>query len=172
MSRPTDPAVTDEPAVAGFVHRIRVGWADCDPAAMAYTGRIPCWALDAIDAWWQEVAQLSWFELNLDRNVGTPFVHMTLDFRAPITPRHRLDCEVTLRKLGRSSIRHRVRGLQNGRLCFEGEFVSVCVVSDQLQPRALPSDLRALLEPTVADHDRHFRGEQLSAFIQDRSDSE
>jgi hypothetical protein len=32
-----------------FTHAIRVGWADCDPARIAYTGRIPYFALEAID---------------------------------------------------------------------------------------------------------------------------
>ncbi len=144
MLKHTDTSGPDD---GKFIHPIRVGWADCDPADMAYTGRIPCWALEAIDAWWEHTTKLNWFELNIDRNVGTPFVHMTLDFRSPITPRHKLDCEVTLLKLGHSSIRHRVRGFQNGTLCFEGEFVSVAVIADQLKPRRLPDDILELAHP-------------------------
>ena len=129
-----------------FTHTIRVGWADCDPADIAYTGRIPCWALEAIDGWWETTTHHDWYQLNLDRNVGTPFVHMTIDFRAPITPRHRLDCKVTLMKLGQTSIRHGVCGFQNGALCFEAQFVSVCVVADELKPRSLPADILELLD--------------------------
>jgi len=36
--------------VPAFVHPITVRWADCDVAAIAYTGRIPTFALEAIDA--------------------------------------------------------------------------------------------------------------------------
>ena len=132
-----------------FVHEIRVGWADCDPADMAYTGRIPNWALEAIDAWWEATTHFDWYRLNLDRNVGTPFVHMTLDFRSPITPRHRLACEVSLLRIGGSSVRHRVRGFQDGTLCFEGEFVAVFVVADQLKPRKPPEDILALITPEL-----------------------
>ena len=42
-----------QPDDAAFTHEIRVGWGDCDPARIAYTGHIPGWALQAIDAWWE-----------------------------------------------------------------------------------------------------------------------
>ena len=71
---------------------------------------------------------------------------MTLDFRAPVTPRHRLVCEVVLLALGNTSLRHRVTGWQDGTLCFQGEFVSVFVDSASLTPRTPPPDLRARLQ--------------------------
>ena len=48
---------------SGFVHAIRVGWADCDPARIAFTGRIPYFALEAIDAWWEHTVGLDWYRL-------------------------------------------------------------------------------------------------------------
>ncbi len=92
MSKPTEGA--------DFCHRIRVGWADCDPARIAFTGRIPYWALAAIDAWWGHHTGDDWYRLNVDKGFGTPFVHMDLDFRAPVTPRHPLECKVRLLRLG------------------------------------------------------------------------
>jgi len=130
-----------KPIEGGFRHEIRVGWADCDPARIAFTGRIPYWALEAIDAWWGEVTGVDWYALNVDRGFGTPFVHMDLDFRAPVTPRHALICAVRLEALGNSSIRHRVEGRQDGVLCFEGAFVSVFVESSTLSSRRPPQDL-------------------------------
>ena len=135
MSRPIEP----------FIHSIRVAWADCDPASIAYTGRIPYWALESMDAWFERYTGIDWYALNVDRNIGTPFVHMMLDFSSPVTPRHRLECEVELLKLGNSSIRHRVIGRQNGEECFRGEFVSVFVDSKTLTSREPPEDLKNLL---------------------------
>ena len=34
---------------AAFVHPVNVTWADCDPAKIAYTARLPYFALDAIN---------------------------------------------------------------------------------------------------------------------------
>jgi 4-hydroxybenzoyl-CoA thioesterase len=144
MSKPIEP----------FVHTIRVGWADCDPALIAFTGRIPYFALESLDAWWENCVGIDWFELNLDHNIGTPFVHMSIDFRSPITPRHRLKCLVKLLKVGNSSLRFSVKGSQNGILCFEGEFVTVTIVSQTMQTQSSPPDIRKLLEPHIADDDK------------------
>ncbi|MFQ5437800.1 MAG: acyl-CoA thioesterase [Paracoccaceae bacterium] len=134
-----------------FTYRVRVKWGDCDPARIAYTGRIPIWALEAIEAWWEHNAALDWYALNVDRGIGTPFVHMTLDFRAPITPRHSLVCTVRLVRLGTKSIRHRVEGFQDGGLCFEGEFVSAFVDTNSFVARELPGELRRVFEKLSQD---------------------
>jgi acyl-CoA thioesterase FadM len=135
--------------VAPFTHTIRVSWSDCDPARIAYTGRIPYFALEAIDAWWEKHNGIDWYEMNVDRDIGTPFVHLSLDFRSPVTPRHPLVCAVRLLRIGNSSIRHSVRGTQSGILCFEGEFVSSFVVATTMKTRRPPADLLALIQPQV-----------------------
>ena len=71
-----------------FVHEINVTWGDCDPAQIAYTARLPYFALDAINAWWEaHFDGDGWFQLQIDRNIGTPFVNLSMDFRSPVTPR-------------------------------------------------------------------------------------
>ena len=132
-----------------YLHEIRVTWGDCDPAKIVYTGRIPWFALDAINAWWEHHLGDGWFQMELDRNVGTPFVHMSLDFRAPITPRHRLICAVAPVRLGDSSITFRVAGRQDGVLCFEGRFVCVFIVASDFVKRSAPPEIRALIEPLL-----------------------
>lgn len=136
-----------------FVHQIRVGWGDCDPAQIAYTGRLPAFALEAIDAWWEEHIAADWFCLNIDQNVGTPFVHLDLDFVSPVTPRHPLMCEVRLRKLGQTSITFQVIGRQNDIDCFNGHFTSVFVISDKFEKQAVPAQIRSVIEPLVINED-------------------
>ena len=133
-----------------FIHEIRVTWGDCDPAKIAYTGRLPAMALDAINAWWEEhLGGDGWFQMELDRNVGTPFVHLSLDFRSPVTPRHRLRCEVWPQALGDKSITFRVDACQDGVLCFEGTFVCVFIIADQFKSQVVPADIRAFVEPLI-----------------------
>ena len=132
-----------------FLHRIRVRWADCDPARIAFTGRIPLFALEAIEAWWEAKIGMDWYRMNVDRDMGAPFVHLTMDFRRPVTPRHPLICEVRLIRLGRSSVRFAVRGQQDGKTCFEGEFVEAFVEAGAHRKQAVPSDIRSILEPLV-----------------------
>lgn len=135
-----------------YEHEIRVSWGDCDPARIAYTARLPAFCLDAINAWWEEhLDGHGWYQLELDRGVGTPFVHLSMDFRAPVTPRHRLICKVAPTKLGSASIGFRVEGYQGGVLCFEGSFVCVFTDAraDKLTTRNAPDDIRAVVEPLI-----------------------
>ena len=134
-----------------FTHEIRVGWGDCDPARIAYTANIPAWALKAIEAWWEHLlGGPGWYHMEFDLGWGTPFVHMDLDFRAPITPRHRLLCTVTPTRLGSSSIGFRVAGSQNGTLCFEGAFVCVFIRAGSLEKRDVPVEVRTAVTPLLA----------------------
>ncbi|MGX1307535.1 4-hydroxybenzoyl-CoA thioesterase [Amorphus suaedae] len=145
MLRPTDPQVASD-AASGFVHPITVRWADCDPAFIAYTGRIPNFALEAIDAWWAAVVGYDWFRLNADRGYSTPFVHMSMDFLAPVTPRHVLECAVRPLRLGDTSIRFEVVGFQDGTRCFAGEFVCVFVTTASFSRTPPIAEIRAVIE--------------------------
>lgn len=60
-----------------------------NPTDGALPARLPWFALDAINAWWEHHFDGDgWFQMELDHNVGTPFVDMSLDFCSPVTPRH------------------------------------------------------------------------------------
>ncbi len=136
---------------AAYEHEIRVNWGDCDPAKIAYTARIPEWALESIDSWWEKhLGDAGWFHLNVDRNLGTPFVHMSIDFSAPITPRHRLICKVRPVRLGDTSIEFCIEGYQDGILCFTGRFINVFVVADKFKKLRVPEDIRGFIEPLLA----------------------
>lgn len=129
-----------------FYHEVNVSWGDCDPAKIVHTARIPWFALDAINAFWEHVlGGDGWFQLELDRNVGTPFVHMSIDFRSPVTPRHRLICKTRPMRLGTSSIEFEVIGKQDDKTCFEGRFVCVFTVADEFKKRSVPQEFRSVL---------------------------
>jgi acyl-CoA thioesterase FadM len=137
-----------------FVHEIRVTWGDCDPAQIAYTGRLPWFALDAINAWWEaHLGGDGWFQMELDRNMGTPFVHMSLDFKSPVTPRHRLMCQVDPVRLGESSIRFRVIARQGGVECFVGNFVCVFTIASEFRKRKPPQDIIDIVTPLLLAED-------------------
>lgn len=139
MSKPTEMSPRPETA---HIHEIRVTWGDCDPAKIVYTGRLPWFALDAINGWWETYLGDGWFQLELDRNVGTPFVRLEMDFLHPVTPRHRLMCHVWPTRLGETSIEFRVDGLQDDKLCFSSRSVSVFIVADAFRKTQPPDDIR------------------------------
>lgn len=135
-----------------FCHRINVTWGDCDPAKIAYTGRLPCFALDAINSWWEaHLGGDGWFQMELDRNVGTPFVRLELDFFHPVTPRHDLICHVWPEKLGNTSITFRVDAEQDGIICFSTRAVSVFTAADKFSKRMPPEEIRRIVEFNLPD---------------------
>ncbi|MBL4646782.1 MAG: acyl-CoA thioesterase [Rhizobiales bacterium] len=130
-----------------YVHEIRVTWGDCDPARIAYTGRLPWFALDAINAWWEEHnGGDGWFQLEVDHNIGTPFVRLEMDFKHPVTPRHRLQCHVWPTRLGETSIEFRVDGVQDGKTCFSTRTISVFITAKEFQKSPPPQNIRDILQ--------------------------
>lgn len=127
-------------------HIIGIGWGDCDPANIVYTGRLPWLALDAINSWWEsKLNGDGWFQMELDRNVGTPFVRLEMDFSHPVTPRHKLICHVWPVQLGKTSVAFRVDGEQDGKVCFSLRSVSVFTIADKFEKRSPPEELREVL---------------------------
>jgi len=107
---------------------------------------LPWFALDAINAWWEDkLGGDGWFEMEVDRNVGTPFVRLEMSFSHPVTPRHELVCYVWPVHLGETSIAFRVDAKQDGKLCFRTRTVSVFITADQFRKQPPPDDIRAVV---------------------------
>lgn len=140
----------DRPESA-HTYRTRVNWGDCDPAKIVYTGKLPAIALDAINNWWEShLDGDGWFQMELDRNVGTPFVRLEMDFSYPVTPRHELICRVWPAQVGKSSVTFRVDGWQDDKLCFRTRTVSVFIIADSFSKQPIPADFRELLNRYVS----------------------
>ena len=133
-----------------FEHEIRVTWGDCDPARIVYTPRLPWFALDAINAWWEHYLGGGWYQLELDRGIGMPFVNMSMNFKAPVTPRHRLMCTVRPNRMGNSSIGFHVEGWQGGAMCFDGDFVSVFIDPVSFEKSTPTAHIRGIVEKELA----------------------
>ena len=140
--------MTQRPYTA-YEHEIRVSWGDCDPAKIVYTGKLPAMALEAINGWWEQHLGDGWFQMEIDRNVGTPFVRLEMNFSSPVTPRHRLKCYVWPVRLGDTSIAFRVDGEQDGKLCFSFRSVSVFIVADAFKKRQPPREIVYIVTPLL-----------------------
>lgn len=135
-----------------FLHLRRVRWGDSDPARIAYTARFGDFAMEAIEAFFQDRLGAGFYELNLDHGIGTPFVRVELDFLSPLTPRDTLEMEVRLPKLGGSSAHFALTGRVGERVAFTARLVCACVALDgaAMKPIPWPPRFRALLEPDAA----------------------
>ncbi|MCI4663030.1 MAG: acyl-CoA thioesterase [Neomegalonema sp.] len=132
----TDPFIWQRP--------IRFG--DCDPARIAYTGRIADFALEALDAFWDDLLEgQGWYQMNVDHGYGMPFVRLEIDFSAPITPRTVLECRVMPERIGESSITMLVEGAQAQRACFAARTISVFATTEPMAKIPIPMPVRAAL---------------------------
>jgi len=134
-----------------FVHHRRVVWADSDPAGIAYSGRFPNFALEAIEAWCADRLGTDWFQMHQRLGGGTPFVHMSMDFAASLRPGDALATSVALRKTGRSSLTFGITGrLPDGTVSFTGRFVCVFVDDATHTSRPIPERYREALARELA----------------------
>ena len=134
-----------------FVHRRKIVWADTDPAGIAYTGRFPNFALEAIEAWCADRLGLDWYGMHTTLGGGTPFVHLDMDFRASLRPGDALATTVALRRAGRSSMEFFVSGrLADGTVSFEGKFICAFVDDATHTSRPIPEMFQAAVAREVA----------------------
>ena len=142
MSKPTE-----EPDGAGggapFVYRREIFWGDTDTALIVYTGRFVDYALEAIESWYRTHLDTDWYRLNVDRKIGTPFVHVEMDFVSPLTPKDQLAVEVRVDHLGTSSLGFRVFGYANDdRLSFRGHMVCAFIDIATKSKIPIPDEFR------------------------------
>jgi len=126
-----------------------VRFGDCDPAGIVYFPRFFDFFHQAMESWFSAIG-FHYDEVIVGRRIGFPAVHTEADFRGPSRFGERIDVELRVTSIGRSSIRfgYAVRGEgESGEPRVVG--ATVCVVMD-LDPDsphhrrgiALPDDLR------------------------------
>lgn len=142
--------LTEIPAVP-FVHRRAINWGDTDSAHIVYTGRFLDFALEAIEEWFRTVVGHGWYEMNMDLGIGTPFVKVGIDFKAPLTPRTELRTTVLVLRAGRSSISFNVVGERDDGVCsFTGTLVCCVVATGEMRPMEIPADWRQRIDHYAA----------------------
>lgn len=134
-----------------LIYKRRPQWGDTDAARIVYTGKIVDYILEAIDHFMREVVQLPWFELNVDHQMGTPFVSVHYDIYAPLTPRGELECRVYVTKLGNSSVSFRVEiDNHEGVRCVDAATVNVFVNNQTMTKISIPEPYRGRIAAYIA----------------------
>ncbi|RWR27915.1 acyl-CoA thioesterase [Sinirhodobacter populi] len=142
----TDIGFQEADMTEAFQWQRRVGFGDCDPAGIAYTGTLSNLALEALDVFWEEMLDgKGWYRMNTEYGFGMPFVHMEMDFKAPVIPGTPLVFSVAPEAVGRSSVRLHLSAEQGGVLRFTASFVSVFVTTPGMEKIPVPEIVRAAL---------------------------
>lgn len=128
-----------------FVVRRTVRWSDCDPAGVAFTGRLADYLLSAASLYSEHLAGGA-PSLGEAHGVDTPCRGLEMAFSGTLWPRDELDilCEVgAVRR--RSYDLHFTATRPDGSPVFEGRFSPICVRRDARVGTDIPDSLRAVL---------------------------
>lgn len=70
-----------------YIYQKTINWGDTDAAEIVFTGNYLDYSMEAIEGWFREVLKVDWYELNINLNMGTPFVHIEMDIKSMLTPK-------------------------------------------------------------------------------------
>jgi 4-hydroxybenzoyl-CoA thioesterase len=156
-----------------------VRFADCDPAGIVYFPRFLEMANDLTEEWFARGLGMPFDKFHLELGHGIPVVNTKVDFLKACRLGERLELELSIEALGRSSVVLRLRGHVAGedRLKLRHKLAVVSLAARRAV--AIPEDLRARMErflvpgaPATPDPATHngkvppnaFRSRQLVRF--------
>ena len=130
---------------------IKVCFSDIDNAGIVYYPRFLHYFHLAVEEFFAAELGIDFADVLHTRNVSFPTVHVEADFRLRLKYGDRIDIEVRVLHVGRSSIRWGYRGYRGvaapgSDLLVEGSNVTVCVTSDTFDKIEVPAWLREGLE--------------------------
>lgn len=131
-----------------YIYRRPLRWGDTDAARIVYTAHYFDICMEAIEGWFINTLEVDWFALNLDLEIGTPFVHAEIDYRAPLTPRDVLTIRVDIERVGEKSLSFALHGSResDGGAIFDGRFTCCFNDTQSFQPVPIPPSQRSRIE--------------------------
>jgi len=124
---------------------IKVCFSDIDNAGIVYYPRFIHYFHLAMEEFFSNVLGIDYSAVLHERNVSCPTVHVECDFKRRLKYGDRIDMEVMILKIGRSSITWGYRGYLAGEeedIVVEGNNVTVCVKTDTFEKIDVPEWMR------------------------------
>ena len=138
-----------------FRHQLRVRYAECDPQGVVFNAHYLAYFDTSITELWR--AALGGYQAMLDRGVDVVVAEAQVRFRAPAHFDDLLTVEISISRLGNTSITSVHRITRDAELIVEGMLRHVVVDRPALSKTAIPDWLREALAPWVVE-EQAFRG--------------
>lgn len=134
-----------------IVHERNVRFEEVDAAGIVFFSRFMEYCHEAMERFFDGVPG-GYVALITKRRIGFPAVHVDATWKAPLRYGDGMRIEVSVAKLGTTSLTLRYRFVRKGDEveCALVEHVTVCSTLDTLQKIPLPDDCRALLASHLA----------------------
>ncbi len=132
-----------------FTTERKIRFSHCDPAGIVYFVNFFDMVSGAVEDWFGEAIGLTFNEMHIQRRLGFPIVNTGCEFFKPCHLGDRLVLELTIARLGRSSIEFSVVGRVGGEEKFRARHKVALMSLDTLRALPIPDDLREKMQPFV-----------------------
>jgi 4-hydroxybenzoyl-CoA thioesterase len=134
-----------------FVTERKIRFSHCDPAGIVYFVNFFDMVSGAVEDWFGEAIGFTFHEMHIQRRVGFPIVNTGCEFFKPCHLGDRLELELAIAKLGRSSIEFLVTGKVAGDEKFRARHKVAMMSLETLRALPIPEDVRAKMLPYVKE---------------------
>jgi 4-hydroxybenzoyl-CoA thioesterase len=132
-----------------FTTERKIRFSHCDPAGIVYFVNFFDMVSGAVEDWFGEAIGFTFNEMHIQRRLGFPIVNTGCEFFKPCHLGDRLVLELTIARLGRSSIEFSVVGRVGGEEKFRARHKVALMSLDSLRALPIPEDLREKMKPFV-----------------------
>ncbi len=138
-----------------YLYRRQIHWGETDAGGIVYTGQFLDFMMEASEMWWRDIVGPDWYKMKVEHGMGSPMVHASLDFTAPVYDGEVLELSVIVEKLGVSSITHLIEGRgPDGTHRFSGKLVGAVITLEPFKAVPVPDDWRQSIENYIAACDK------------------
>jgi len=127
----------------------KIRFSHCDPAGIVYFPNLFDMINSVVEDWFGDVIGLPFQAMHMQRRLGFPIVDTRCQFLRPCHLGDTLVLELSIARLGRSSIEFAILGRVGGEEKFRADHKVALVSLDTFKSMAIPDDLRAKMEPFV-----------------------
>ena len=132
-----------------FTTERKIRFSHCDPAGIVYFVNFFDMVSGIVEDWFGEAIGFTFNEMHIQRRVGFPIVNTGCEFFRPCHLGDLLVLELTVLKLGRSSIEFSIRGQVGGEEKFRARHKVALMSLETLKSLPIPDDLRERMLPFV-----------------------
>lgn len=128
-----------------FVHDLRVRWSECDPQGIVFNANYVAYFDDAVGALWRQA--LGSYAAMVERGIDMVVAELNMRCLAPARPEEEIRVELTIERLGTTSMISRLEVRREAELLTEGRLRHVFVDAASHRKAPMPDWLRESLEP-------------------------
>jgi len=132
-----------------FTAKRLIRFSHCDPAGIVYFVNFFDMISGAVEDWFRDEIGLTFEDMHLGRRVGFPIVNTGCEFARPCHLGDTLLLELSIARLGRSSIEFAVEGRVGPEKKFQARHKVAMVALGSFKAQAIPDELRAKMQPFV-----------------------